>query len=185
LYRSSNVQIDDSVTADGVPRILVDRAASLAIGPGVELRSGVEIRVHGTARVIIEEGVRIDRGVRILAANKSVLRIGKGTRIGLYSVFNGGESITIGEKVLISGFVYLLTSMHAFERTDIPIRDQGYTYAPLKIEDGAWLGAHVTVFPGLVLGRGAIVGSNAVVTHDVAPRGVVAGVPARPLRRAG
>lgn len=181
-YATDNVVFGPGLRADGVPRCLVDRTATLTVGRDVELRSGVEIRVHGTARVIIEDGVRIDRGVRILAVNDAEVRIGARSRIGLHSVFNGGDSITIGASSLISGFVYLQTSMHCYKDAAVPIRDQGYDHAPVAMGEGAWLAAHVVVMPGVTIGAGAVVGSNGVVTRDVAPGEVVGGVPARALK---
>ena len=181
-YGAGNVTVGARFRADGVPRILVDRGASLEIGDDVEFRDGVEIRVHGTARVVIGNRVRIDRGVRILAANDASVTIDADTRIGLYSVLNGGDSIYVGTGVLVSGFVYLQTSMHAHEALSTQIRDQGYIHAPVSIGDGTWLAAHVVVMPGVTIGGGAIVGSNAVVTRDVEPNHVVAGVPAATIK---
>ncbi len=52
----------------------------------------------------------------------------------------------------------------------------------IVIEDDAWIGAHVTVLPGVRIGRGAIIGAGAVVTQDVPPNSIAAGVPARVIR---
>lgn len=182
-YRSSRVKIGHRFTADSVPRVLIDPEANLEIGNDVEFRRSIEIRVHGTARVTIGDGVRIDRGVRILAANNAHIRIGAGARIGLYSVLNGGDSITIGSKGLISGFVYLQTSMHEHHSSGMPIQDQGYAHAPVSLGDDTWLGTHVVIMPGVTVAEGAIVGSNAVVTSNVDAHTVVAGVPARVIRQ--
>jgi acetyltransferase-like isoleucine patch superfamily enzyme len=184
-YAGKQVRIGARLRCDGVPRCLVDASASLVIGDDVELRRGVEIRVHGQAHVVIESDVRIDRGVRILATNQSRIVIGRGSRIGMYSVLNGGDSITLGQKVLVSGFVYLQTSMHRNEDPSRPIRDQGYDHAPVEIGDGAWLAAHVVVMPGVHIGHDAVVGSNGVVTRDVPASQTVVGVPARPIHADG
>ena len=53
----------------------------------------------------------------------------------------------------------------------------------VKICDKVWLGARVTICPGVTIGEGAIVGAGAVVTKDVPPRTVVAGVPAKVIKR--
>lgn len=182
LHEGRNVRIGRGLRCDAVPRLLVDRSGELLIGKDVEMRSGVEIRVHKSARVIIEDGVRLDRGVRILATNNAVVRIGAGSRIGLYSVLNGGASIHVDERSLISGFVYLQTSMHRTSRPDLDIIDQGYDHAEIQIGRGAWLGAHVVVMPGCSVGLRAVIGSNAVVTRNVPEGAVAAGVPARILR---
>lgn len=185
LYGAGNVHVGRNLRADGLPRILIDPGATLEIGDDVELRSGVEIRVHGKARVSIERGSRIDRGVRILAANEAQIHIHEGARIGLYSVLNGGDSIAVGRKALLSGYVYLQTSMHAHGAPGVAIQDQGYLHAPVVLGDDAWLGTHAVIMPGVTVGKGAIVGSNAVVTKDVDALNVVAGVPAKVIKKRG
>jgi acetyltransferase-like isoleucine patch superfamily enzyme len=182
LYGGERLRIGKKFSADSVPRILVDKGARLIIGDNVEFRRSVEIRVHGTATVIIESNVRIDRGVRILAANNAVIKIGSGTRIGLYTVLNGGDSITLGNKVLISGFVYLQTSMHGFANKEQSVQDQGYDHAPVVLDNDVWLGTHVVIMPGCTLGKGVVVGSNAVVTKSVSEYNVVAGIPAKSIK---
>ena len=77
----------------------------------------------------------------------------------------------------------IYTVMHRFDRTDIPMREQGYTpVRPVVIGDDCWIGSRVTIMPGVTLGRGCVVGAGAVVTRDVPPYAVVAGVPARVVR---
>lgn len=182
VYAGSNVSFGKNLKTDSIPRILIDKQCKLFIGDDVELRRNVEIRVHGTASLTIGNNVRIDRGVRLLAANAAQISIGSGTRIGLYTVFNGGDTITIGKKVLISGFVYLQTSMHGFKNKDINIQEQGYEHAPVTLADDAWLGTHVVVLPGVSIGQGAVVGSNAVVNKNIGNFEVVGGIPAKTLK---
>ena len=62
------------------------------------------------------------------------------------------------------------------------IRDRCVS-GPITIEDDAWLRSGVVVLPGVRIGEGAVVGANAVVTHDVEPYTIVAGVPAHFLRK--
>jgi acetyltransferase-like isoleucine patch superfamily enzyme len=182
VYSGKNIKIGKKLLCDGVPRILIDKNAGLEIGDNLELRRNLEIRVHGSAKVIIGDNVRLDRGIRILAANQSVIQIKKGTRIGLYSVLNGGDSITIGEKSLISGFVYLQTSMHGFKDKNFSVQDQGYDHLPISLEDDVWIGTHVVILPGVTLGKGVVVGSNAVVNKSVEEFKVVGGIPAKELK---
>lgn len=182
IYQSDRVRFGKRFRSDGIPRIMIDPDASIVIGDDVEFRKDIEIRAHGTSQVHIGGNVRVDRGVRLLAANDSRVSVGQGSRIGLHSVFNGGSSITVGEGCLISGFVYLQSSMHRFNVKGIMVKDQGYDHAPIVVGNNVWLAAHVVIMPGRKVGNDAIVGSNAVVTKDVESGHVVAGVPASTIR---
>ncbi len=89
-------------------------------------------------------------------------------------------NITIGDRVSIAPRVTLVTSSHPNNS-----RIRGFapvTQGPIVIEEDAWLGAGCIVLPGVRIGRGAVVGANAVVQQDVAPLQVVAGQPARTIR---
>ena len=168
--------------SDSIPDILITQKGKISIGDGVYLRRNVELRAHNNGEIKIGSQIRIDRGVRILAANESIIDIKSGTRIGLYSVFNGGDSITLYENCLISGFVYLQTSMHKYNDA-IPIKDQGYEHKPVSLGKNVWLGAHVVVLPGVSLGEKCIVGSNAVVTKSFDANQMIAGVPAKSISK--
>lgn len=112
----------------------------------------------------------------------------EGISIGNYVCINHGTtlgghgSLTIGNYVNIGPNVSLLTANHRFDAFDRPMAQQGVVPAPVIIEDDVWLGANVVVLPGNRIGRGAIIGANAVVTHNVEPFAIVGGVPARLLK---
>lgn len=182
LYKGSNVRIGKNFRCDTFPRIIIDKNAALSIGDNVEFKRNVEIRVHGRSSIELHDNVKIDRGVRILSNNSSKVKICKNVRIGLYSVLNGGDSIYIGAKSLISGFVYIQTSLHGFRSRDTSIQDQGYEHRSVVLEEDTWLGTHVVILPGVVLGKGVVVGSNAVVNKSVEPFQVVGGIPAKIIK---
>ncbi|HYF38292.1 MAG TPA: acyltransferase [Gemmatimonadales bacterium] len=89
-------------------------------------------------------------------------------------------NIAIGDRVSIAPRVTLVTSSHpnnSKTRAFAPV-----TQGPIIIEDDAWLGAGCVILPGVRIGRGAVVGANSVVSQDVLPLQVVAGLPARTVR---
>jgi len=91
--------------------------------------------------------------------------------------------VRLGGDVLLARGVYVADHAHAFEDPRCPVLAQGIDrLSPVEIADGAWLGEHVVVCPGVRIGRGAVVGANSVVTADVPDRCVAAGAPARILR---
>ncbi len=183
IYFGKSISIGKEFRTDSIPRIIVDDGCVLSIGDRVEFRRNVEIRVHGNSKLSIENNVRIDRGVRILSTNNAKIQIGEGSRVGLYSVFNGGDSIHIGSSTLISGFVYIQTSMHRHQKNAIDIKDQGYDHAPIFLGNNVWLGTHVVVLPGVTISNGVVVGSSSVVTKSINEENcIVIGAPAKKLK---
>jgi acetyltransferase-like isoleucine patch superfamily enzyme len=93
-------------------------------------------------------------------------------------------SIRIEDDVLIGSGVHIYVSNHSFERTGIPIIDQGHMPAkPVVLKKGCWIGANVIILPGVEIGENSVVGAGSVVTKSL-PGGVLAvGTPAKIIRQ--
>lgn len=98
---------------------------------------------------------------------------------------NGFGGINIGDNVMIGHRCSLVSDEHVFDRTDIPISEQGRAPRPIEIGDDVYLGCNVTVLPGTCIGKGAVIGAGSVVKGDIPPGMVAAGVPARLIRQRG
>lgn len=105
--------------------------------------------------------------------------IGENCFIQQCCTFFGRGGITIGNGVFIGPKVNLITINH-----DMNPENRSATYGkPIEIEDNVWIGINSTILPGVKISYGAIVGAQSVVTHDVAPMTVVAGNPAKVIRK--
>ncbi len=89
----------------------------------------------------------------------------------------GKRPLRIGNNVAIAGEVRIYTMQH-----DIDSPDFAEVEGDVEIDDYVVIGTRVTILPGVHIGKGAAVGSGAVVTHDVEPYSLVAGVPAKHIR---
>ena len=108
------------------------------------------------------------------------ISVGRGVFIGSQCAFTGHAAIDIGDDVMLAHKVNLVTAGHPVE----PDQRRDYiTAAPITISSNVWIGAAATILPGVTIGTGAVVAAGAVVTSDVPPASLVAGVPARILRR--
>jgi maltose O-acetyltransferase len=108
------------------------------------------------------------------------LVIGRECWINAGCFFDLGEQITIGDRVAFGQQVMLLTNAHEIAGSD---RRAGRLHArPIIIEDGAWVSTRATILPGITIGAAAVVAAGAVVTRDVPPHTLVAGIPARPIK---
>jgi acetyltransferase-like isoleucine patch superfamily enzyme len=110
------------------------------------------------------------------------IRIGRNSLIGEYSVIRGQGGVTIGDRVYTSPFTQIIAVNHVFDDPNRPFVDQGITAEGIVIEDDVWLGAGAVITDGVRVGRGAVVAAGAVVTKDVPPHTVVAGVPAKVIK---
>ena len=110
--------------------------------------------------------------------NPSNVSIGKHCGINHGVFILGHTRVEIGDYVVLSARVMLIDAglqLAGFARTEFPAHVDG----PVRIEDGAWIGAGAIVLPGVTVGRKSVVGAGSVVTRDVPAFSVVAGNPAR------
>jgi len=113
------------------------------------------------------------------------IKIGRDCLVGEYTVIRGQGGVLIGDRVFTSPLTQILAVNHVFEDPDRPFIKQGITAEGIVIEDDVWLGAGVVVTDGVRIGKGSVVAAGSVVTRDVEPHTLVAGVPARPVRKIG
>ncbi|HTN22374.1 MAG TPA: DapH/DapD/GlmU-related protein [Solirubrobacteraceae bacterium] len=110
------------------------------------------------------------------------IRVGRNVFVNQACMLYDIGGIEIGDDVMIGPRVSLLTAGHPL---DPDRRRRQIVAAPIAIERNVWLGAGAMVLQGVTVGSDAVVAAGAVVTRDVPPRTLVAGVPARVLREIG
>jgi acetyltransferase-like isoleucine patch superfamily enzyme len=112
------------------------------------------------------------------------LAIGDGCSFGAQLHIACVGDIEIGDGVLTAARCFIGDTYHGYEDPTLPVIAQPMAKPePVRIGDGAFLGIGAVVLMGVTVGEGAYVGAGAVVTADVAPRTVVVGNPARPVKR--
>lgn len=102
------------------------------------------------------------------------ISIAEGCSIGPKVLLDGRKGLTIGKNVTIAYEAIIWTLNHDYN--DVHFCGKG---APVVINDYAWICSRSIILPGITIGEGAVVASGAIVTKDVPPYAVVAGVPAR------
>jgi acetyltransferase-like isoleucine patch superfamily enzyme len=111
------------------------------------------------------------------------LVVGTDVSIGKSAVLGCIGGVTVGDRVMIAHGAQVLSAGHRIPRAGETMRFSGLDVAPIVIGDDAWIGGGAIVLPGVTVGRGSVVAAGAVVTHDVEPDSVVAGVPAGVISR--
>ena len=82
----------------------------------------------------------------------------------------------------MAAYTYLVGGDHLYDRTDIPVLQQGRTARGIDVADNVWLGTHVVVTDGSTVGRDAIIGAGAVVVGAVPEFAIATGIPAKVVR---
>ena len=147
------------------------------LGANVVVRSGSVI-YEGA---VLGDGVELGHGV--LVRERS--RIGRGARIGTHTVVEA--DVMVGDGSVIQSMVYIpnrtIIEEGVFIGPNAVFTNDKYPPSsrldPVTVKRGAVIGANATLLPGITVGEGAVVAAGAVVTRDVEPYTVVAGVPAR------
>lgn len=132
--------------------------------------------VYKALGATIAERVVFHVGTEIRAPQE--LRIGGGTIIGDNALLDARNGLTMGENVNLSSNVSIYTEQHNHRSPDFSCDFPGRKKS-VEIDDRAWIGSNVTVLPGVHIGEGAVCCAGCVVTKDVAPYAVVAGIPAK------
>ena len=128
-----------------------------------------------------DENINVERGANF-GTGKGI-RIGRNSGLGINCKVRG--PLEIGENVMMGPDVIILTSHHGTERVDIPMRMQSKDAPPpekVTIGNDVWIGTRAIIMPGITVGDGSIIGAASVVTKDVPPYSVVAGVPAKVIK---
>ena len=106
--------------------------------------------------------------------------IGNHTRIGLHNTIIG--PVEIGSHVNLAQGITVTALNHNFDDNQKRIDEQGVSTIPVTIEDDVWIGANAVILPGVTIGNHCVVAAGAVVTKDVPPHSLVAGVPAKVIK---
>lgn len=140
-------------------------------------------RPHIQNRGQINIGNRLMLVCRIVPASL-VTRPGAVLDIGSRVYINFGANICAYERITIKDRVIIGTYVSMVDNDEHELHDHSLVppSRPITIEEDAWLGDRVMVLKGVTIGKGAVIGAGSVVTRDVAPYTIAAGVPARAIR---
>jgi acetyltransferase-like isoleucine patch superfamily enzyme len=130
----------------------------MQVGAGTELRRLGTYQVTGT--LTIGAGVVLSHGIVVHCA----------------------ESVDIGDLTIIGEYSTIADNRHERTPSEVPVHHSSVT-SPVRIGRNIWMGAHAVIASGVAVGDQAFVGASSVVTKDVEPGWLVAGVPARAIRK--
>jgi acetyltransferase-like isoleucine patch superfamily enzyme len=160
------------------PHVDLQFGKNVYFGPGFSLHAPAGGTLHVGDHVQFRRGFRLELG-----APTTRVTIGDGSIFTYDVIMQCTTSIDIGRRVMFGQATIVIDGNHRFRDLDTPMLDQGYDFTPLVIEDDATVTTKCTIIANL--GRRCFIGANSVVTRDVPPYCVAAGVPARVLEYFG
>jgi acetyltransferase-like isoleucine patch superfamily enzyme len=134
-------------------------------------------------RLELGDGVLFEPGVWITGDEPARIRIGEGTFLNRNVMVAAVELVEIGAHCMFANGCFVTDGNHRFDDPEMPVPWQGFsTKGPTRVGDNVWCGANVVITSGVTVGERCVIGSNSVVTQDLPPFSIAAGVPARVLR---
>lgn len=156
---------------------------NIELGRSVYIGRGWKIEELGTLLIGDQCNLQ-DNGWISFANPGAILRIGANSYIGNYFLASIGCCVNIAEQVMISDRVFIGDVNHEFRDLNTPIIDQGMSNPQqVTIGRGSWIGVGSSILPGVKIGRNCVIAAGSVVTHSVPNFSVVAGNPAKIIKK--
>jgi acetyltransferase-like isoleucine patch superfamily enzyme len=142
---------------------------------------GVKLEIGPDAALEIGRWAWIGHGSKI-RVHEGEVRIGAKTVMGQECTISAYRHVSIGRECIIADRVMLIDFDHGVVEVDRPIRQQGIYKRDVRVGHNVWIGYGACVLRGVSIGDNSVVGTSSVVTKEVPPNTIVAGVPARTIR---
>lgn len=164
------------------------RAARMHWPGKLIMQSGVRIGKHSVLDRYMGGNLHIGTGSTVcqhckIATCGGDISIGSGVTIGDHAVITAQGGVTIEDDVIFADRVCLIANEHHYRDVGRPIKDQGSYSKPIVIGAGSWLGINVTILQGTQIGKNCVVGAGSVVKGTFPDYCVIAGNPARIIKR--
>ena len=100
-----------------------------------------------------------------------IIRIGNRVSATGYLTIGAEKRVEIGDDALLASHIFISDNQHGHSSVDMPFKYQSLEkISPVSIGEGCWIGEHVVIMPGVIIGRMSIIGANSVVTESVPGR---------------
>lgn len=163
---------------------IIQGEGTVTFGPNVHVRRHAFMECGKDGHISIGAHSLIMPYAMLLAYSGRI-ELGEYCTVNPYCVLHGHGGLKAGNYVRIAPHVVIIPANHKFDDVDRPIARQGLDKKGVVIEDDVWIGANAVILDGVHIGKGAVIGAGAVVTKDVLPLQIVAGVPAKPIGTRG
>lgn len=155
----------------------------ISLDTSINIHKSVVISTAFGGEILVKEQTELQVGVCLMTYG-GIIEIGKRCSINPYTVIYGhGRGTIIQDDVLIAGHCLIIPANHNFSDLHTTINSQGINSKGIIIESNVWIGAGCKILDGVTIGYGSIVAAGSVVTKSIEPLSIVAGIPAKIIRK--
>lgn len=171
-------------------KVKISSPRFVSVGNGCSIGDGTLIDGLSVEGIFLGDNVTIGRQATIRATGtmKNIgvgVKVGDNSSIGAFSYIGAAGGVVIGANVMMGPFVGIYAENHKFDELNTLIRDQGVSRSGIHVGDNCWIGSSAIILDGVSIGNGCVVGAGSLVASSVEDNTVVAGVPARIIRKRG
>jgi len=178
--------------------IILEKKVSIFSGVNLHAGNNTSIRLKDNSKILKNSTLRNGNHVELDAGScisshcdifprenglDGKFILGKGSNIGDYTLIDTCDDVVIKDLVAVGPYCILYTHDHDHSNDQIAAWKGKIKTGKIIIEKGAWVGARVTILPGVTIGEKAVVAAGSVVNKDVLPGDVVGGIPAKSLKK--
>ena len=164
------------------PHVEINNPEAVNVGDNITIHSNVRLQSLQKSPIHISNNVQIYDHSVIQSLGGEVV-IGNNVIIGKYTTIQAQSSVTIEDDVLLASKIQFITNTHVYENPNTPIKYQNNISKPIVVKKGAWIGINCTILSGVTIGTNSVVGAGSVVNRDIPDYCIVAGAPARIIKR--
>jgi acetyltransferase-like isoleucine patch superfamily enzyme len=187
IHHSSRIDVAGGDTVVVGAEVWIGRRVTLRteggpilLGTHVSLDDGTRLVTQRGGSIAMSQGSWTSPGATVVSFGGAV-EVGEGAGLGTNCILYGDGGISIGAHSGIGPNTILVANSHNRDDLATPFLEQGVTAIGIRIGLDVWIGGNCSILDGVTIGDQAVVGAGAVVTKDVPPRAIVAGVPARQI----
>ena len=156
---------------------------NINLSSGITLGNNVllDAKSYGNGKILIGINSEVHDYSRLMCYGGEI-SIGENCTVNPFCVLYGHGGLKIGNNTHIATHCVIIPANHKFDQTDKLISEQGETRNGITIGDDVWIGANCVILDGVTIGNGSVIGAGSVVTKNIPPLSVTAGVPAQVIR---
>lgn len=126
----------------------------------------------GGGKIITGKRLTFRKGFSVMIDKQGEVIIGNNVFFNNYCSLNAIQHISIGDGTILGENVKVYDHNHCYKNPDVPIKEQGFSSAPINIGNHCWIGSNVVILKGVTIGDNCVIGAGCIVYKDV-PSGTI------------